>query len=103
MGPMSSSIRSHFGNQQEWSRVEPLVVETAVPQRAAVVTVTTMDYGAVGRLRAFVKSEECGDWQPVPITFYPDTREFIAIPMDEDNNLMADAARGVPRPPVRRG
>ena len=50
-----------------------------------------MDYGAVGRLRAFVRSEECGDWQPVPITFYPDTREFIAIPMDEDNNLMADA------------
>jgi hypothetical protein len=76
---------------QDWSRVSPLVVETARPQSAAVVTVTTLDYGAAGRLRAFVKSEECGGWQPVPITFYPDTREFIAIPMDEDDNLMADA------------
>jgi hypothetical protein len=75
---------------QDWSRVEPLVVETARPQHDATVTVTTLDYGAVGRLRAFAKSEECGDWQPVPIKFYPDTREFIAIPMDEDNNLMAD-------------
>jgi hypothetical protein len=90
-GPDVIFNRSHFGNQQEWSRIEPLVVETARPQRAAVVTVTTMDYGAVGRLRAFVRSEDCGDWQPVPITFHPDTREFIAIPMDEDNNLMADA------------
>ena len=75
----------------DWSRVSALVVETARPQTAAAVTVTTLDYGAVGRLRAFVKSEECGGWQPVPIKFYPDTREFVAIPMDEDNNLMADA------------
>jgi hypothetical protein len=90
-GPDVIFDRSHFENRQEWSRVEPLVVETAGPRRAAVVTVTAMDYGAVGRLRAFVRSDECGDWQPVPITFYPDTREFIAIPMDEDNNLMADA------------
>ena len=75
---------------QDWSRVEPLVVETTRPQNGAVVTVTTMDYGAVGRLRAFAKSADCGDWQPVAIKFYPDTRDFIAIPMDEDNNLMAD-------------
>jgi hypothetical protein len=75
---------------QDWSRVEPLVVESAKPQSAVVVTVTTLDYGAVGRLRAFAKSEDCGSWQPVSIKFYPDTREFIAIPMDEDNNLMAD-------------
>ena len=77
---------------QDWSRREPLVVETGEPQSAAVVTVTAMDYGAVGKLRAFVKSEECGDWQPVPVHFGRETRESIAIPMDEDNNLMADAS-----------
>jgi hypothetical protein len=82
---------SRFANREEWSRVEPLVVETAKPQSAAVVTVTTMDYGAVGSLRAFVKSEECGDWQPVPMRLGNETREAIAIPMDEDHNLMADA------------
>ena len=78
-------------NRQDWSRVEPLVVETATSMSAAVVTVTAMDYGAVGKLRAFVKSEECGDWQPVPVSFGRGTRESVAIPMDEDQDLIADA------------
>ena len=52
---------------------------------------TAMDYGAVGQLRAFVKSEECGDWQPVPVRFGKETRESISMPMDEDDNLIADA------------
>ena len=43
------------------------MVETARPQSSATVTVTTMDYGAVGKLRAFVKSEDCGDWMPVQV------------------------------------
>ncbi len=75
----------------QWSRAEFLVVETAQPQSAAVVTVTAMDYGAVGKLRAFVKSEGCGDWQPVPVRFGNETRESVSIPLDENDNLMADA------------
>ena len=75
----------------EWSRAEFLVVETARPQSAAVVTVTAMDYGAVGRLRAFVKSDQCGDWQPVSIRVGTRASDFVAIPLDEDANLMADA------------
>ena len=76
---------------QEWSRRGPLVVETSTPQSAAVVTVTALDYGAVGRLRAFVKSEGCGDWQPVPVRFGNETRESVSIPLDDNDNLMADA------------
>ena len=78
-------------NAQDWSRVDPLVVETRIAQSAAVVTVTVMDYGAVGTLRAFAKSEDCGDWQPVAVRFGRETRASVAIPMDEDANLMADA------------
>jgi hypothetical protein len=76
---------------QEWSRIEPLVVETRIAQSGAVVSVTAMDYGAVGTLRAFVKSEGCGDWLPVPVRFGSETRDAVTIPMDEDYNLMADA------------
>ena len=89
-GPDMIFDEKHFGGQ-EWSRIEPLVVETRAAQSAAVVTVTAMDYGAVGRLRAFVKSEDCGDWTPVSVRVGTETREAIAIPMDEDKNLMADA------------
>jgi len=90
-GPDVLFDRWHFTDQQEWSRVEPLVVETARSQSAAVVTITTMDYAAVGKLRVFVKSEECGDWLPVPVRFGSETRDAVSIPMDEDNNLIADA------------
>ncbi len=80
----------HFGSDA-WSRIEPLVVETREPQSVAMATVTAMDHGAVGRLRAYVKSEECGDWQPVTIRIGGEQRDAISIPLDEDNNLMADA------------
>ncbi|RPI51678.1 MAG: hypothetical protein EHM55_18350 [Acidobacteria bacterium] len=80
-----------FTDRQEWSRVDPMVVETAKPQGNATVTVVAMDYGAVGRLRAFVKSEECGDWQPVLVRLGAESRDAVTIPMDEDRNLMADA------------
>jgi len=76
---------------EAWARVEPLVVETRTAQSAAVVTVTAMDYGAVGTLRAFVRSEDCGGWLPIPIRIGAETREAVAIPMDKDGNLMADA------------
>jgi hypothetical protein len=76
---------------QEWARIEPLVVETRTAQSAAVVTVTALDFGAVGELRGFVKAEGCGDWQPIPVHVGAETRDALAIPLDEDHNLMADA------------
>jgi len=78
-------------NAADWSRIDPQVVETARPQGAATVIVTAMDYGAVGRLRAFAKSDECGDWQPVTIQVGTSSAAFVAIPRDEDHNFMADA------------
>jgi hypothetical protein len=89
-GPDMMFDAEHFG-AQEWSRIEPLVVETRIAQGGAVVTVTAMDYGAVGTLRAFVRSEGCGDWLPIPIRIGAETRDAVAIPVDDDNNLMADA------------
>jgi hypothetical protein len=82
--------REHF-SAQEWSRHDLSVVETRRPQTSAVVTVTVMDYGAVGKLRAFAMAEDCGDWQPVPVRFGNETRQSIRIPLDEDGNFMADA------------
>jgi len=81
----------NLGDQDEWSRIEPHVVETATPRSAATVTVTAMDFGAAGKLRAFVSSEGCGGWQPVAIRVGTRTRDAVAIPMDEDDNLIADA------------
>ena len=81
----------HFAGADEWSRVEPLVVETAQPQNEASVTLTAMDYAAVGALRVFVSLEACGGWQPVPIRVGSRSVDALAIPMDDDGNLMADA------------
>jgi hypothetical protein len=90
IGPDYLFDRAAF-DRGTWSRIEPLVVETSAPQDSGGVTVTAMDYGAVGRLRAFVSSPDCGGWQPVPITVGATTREFVDLPLDEDGNLMADA------------
>ena len=56
-----------------------------------------MDYGAWGRLRAFAKSG-CGGWEPVPFRQAGAERESLVIPLDDDQNLMADALL-----PVYRG
>lgn len=75
-----------------WSRLEPLVVETAGAPDEATFTVTAMDYGAVGNLKAFARSEDCGGiWQPVPLRIGGRDRGAVSLPMDEDGNLMADA------------
>lgn len=89
-GPDMIFDGEHFGGQ-EWSRIEPLVVETRMAQGGAVVTITAVDYGAVGKLRAFAKSEDCGDWLPIPIRVGTETRDALTIPLDKDNNLIADA------------
>jgi hypothetical protein len=78
-------------NPGEWSRIEPLVVETSRPQSSAGVTVTAMDYGAVGRLQAFVRSDDCSDWQPVEIKLGRESRDALTIPLDDDDNLIADS------------
>lgn len=89
-GPDLIFDRERYG-VQEWSRRDLTVVETRLPENGAVVTVTAMDYGAVGQLRAFVQTGNCGGWQPVPVQFGRETRASISIPLDEDDNLMADA------------
>jgi hypothetical protein len=77
---------------EQWAVVEPAIVETRVPTREATVTVTAMDFAAVGRLRAFAQSSDCpGAWQPVKITLGREPREWIDIPLDDDRNLIADA------------
>ncbi|HUE89216.1 MAG TPA: hypothetical protein VMO26_24325 [Vicinamibacterales bacterium] len=92
-GPDVVFYPSNFA-ETEWSRIEPTVVESGEPQTSVAVTLTAMDYGAVGRVRAFVQGEECGGvrgWQPVPFRIGGETHETLELPLDADGNLMADA------------
>ena len=79
-----------FENRDKWTVVQQDVVETGIEDTTAAVTVTAMDYGAIGKLRAYVKVK-CGGWQPVRIRFNGQDRDAVSIPMDEDNNLIADS------------
>ena len=78
-------------NTKFWARPRPdmQVMETAQDATGASVTVTAMDFGAYGHLRVEVKSK-CGGWQPVRIRVGGKDRPFLTIPMDENNNLIAD-------------
>lgn len=66
-----------------WNRVE-----TVKEQENVSVIVTAMDYGAHGLLRVEAKTR-CG-WDPVRILVDGQDKDFITIPMDEDDNLIAD-------------
>jgi hypothetical protein len=79
-----------FADRARWAVVTPDEVETAAEDTAAAITVTAMDYGAIGKLRAYVKVK-CGGWQPVRIRFNGQDRNAVSIPMDEDGNLIADS------------
>jgi hypothetical protein len=75
-----------------WSRRDLHFVETRTAETSALVLVTAMDYGAVGRLRAYVESADCGgSWQPIPISIDGQRRDALDLPLDADNNLIADA------------
>jgi hypothetical protein len=92
-GPDFVFYPSNFA-ETEWARIEPAVIESAAPQTSVAVTVTAMDYGAIGSLRAFVQSDDCegaGGWQPVPVRVGGDTRDSLSLPLDADDNLIADA------------
>ncbi len=73
----------------DWKEPEWDKAETVVMSQKIGITVTAMDFGAYGRLRAQVKGK-CGDWQDVDILVGGQKRKFITIPMDEDGNLIAD-------------
>jgi hypothetical protein len=64
-------------------------METSQDATAASVTVTAMDFGAYGNLRAEAKTK-CSGWQPVHIRLGGRDAAFVTIPLDEDNNLIAD-------------
>jgi hypothetical protein len=80
-----------FDASENWKPPDAkmLVVETAEDSYAASVPVTAMDYAAYGHLKAEAKSK-CGGWQPVRIQVGGQDRDFVTIPMDENNNLIAD-------------
>jgi hypothetical protein len=79
-------------NRDEWSTVGLDTVETRNPQTSASVTVTELDYGAVGHLRAYAQAGECaGGWQPIVFRVGGHSKDTLAIPPDEDDNVIADA------------
>jgi hypothetical protein len=90
-GPDFVFYPSNFA-ETEWARIDQTFVESGAAQHSVAATVTAMDYGAVGRLRAYVESADCGGtWQPVPAMVNGQRRDAIDIPLDADNNLIADA------------
>jgi hypothetical protein len=80
-----------FDASEHWKHPDAkmLVVETAEDSNAASVIVTAMDYAAYGHLKAEAKTK-CGGWEPVRILVGSKDRESVTIPMDENNNLIAD-------------
>lgn len=80
-----------YEDRRLWRTVDFATAETGRPETDATVTITAMDYGAIGRLRAFVKGAACGGWQPVRVRVNEQDRDYVTIPMDEDKNLIADA------------
>ena len=79
-----------FEDRRIWGFVGADEVQTATLQTGATVTVTAMDYGAAGKLRAYVKGR-CGGWQPARFAVAGQSRDALALPFDEDGNLIADA------------
>ena len=79
-----------FENKDLWGVVRGDEVQTTTLQGSATVTVTAMDYGAAGKLRAYVKGT-CGAWQPARFAVAGQSRDALALPFDEDGNLIADA------------
>ena len=80
-----------YTDRSLWRTADFATAETGRPEADATVTITAMDYGAIGRLRAFVKGSACGSWQPVRVRVSGQDRDYVTIPMDEDHNLIADS------------
>lgn len=77
--------------QGHWQAPSPDLqsVETDQDDASASITVTAMDYAASGKLRVEAK-DKCGDWQPVRVRVNGEERKTLAIPLDENDNLIAD-------------
>ncbi len=76
-------------DERVWSVRRQDEVETASNSGGAAAMVTAMDYGAIGKIRAFVKYK-CGGWTPVQINVGNARADVVSVPMDEDGNLIAD-------------
>jgi hypothetical protein len=73
----------------EWEQPTYETATTAKEAGSAGVTVTAMDFAVYGRLKAEVKGK-CGGWEPIRILVGGQEKDFVTIPMDENDNLIAD-------------
>lgn len=79
-----------FKNKKEdWKKPSWDTAKTKRPMKLVGVSVSAMDFGAYGHLRAEARSQ-CGNWQPVKIRVGGQESDVVKIPMDEDDNLIAD-------------
>jgi hypothetical protein len=78
-----------YEDRTEWEQRTYETVTTAKEVGSASVTITAMDYAAYGRLKPEVKGK-CGPWEPVRILVGGQEKDFVTIPMDENDNLIAD-------------
>ena len=74
----------------QWSVVQEGAVESDRDTSEATATITAMDYGAIGQVRAYAKFK-CGGWVPADVRINGTVRAAVSVPLDEDDNLIADA------------
>jgi hypothetical protein len=79
-----------FEDTKVWKRTNWDTVETVKELKEVNIPVAAMDFGAYGQLWAWMKKRKCEVEQPVKIRVGGQEREFVTIPMDQDDNLIAD-------------
>jgi len=78
-----------YEDRTEWEQPTYETVTTAKEVGSSSVTITAMDFAVYGRLKADVKGK-CGGWEPARILAGGQEKDFVTIPMDENDNLIAD-------------
>ncbi|MBI3304314.1 MAG: hypothetical protein HYZ72_19790 [Deltaproteobacteria bacterium] len=78
-----------FEDREVWKKATKDTVETVKELKSISLPVTAMDFGAYGRLKVEAKAK-CGATQPVKILVGGQEQDSVTIPMDQDNNLIAD-------------
>jgi hypothetical protein len=79
-----------YEGQSAWKWNGWTSVETTKASSAATVFVTAMDFAARGRVRVLAKGH-CRGWEPAEVRMGGRSRGYLVLPIDENDDLMADA------------
>jgi hypothetical protein len=80
-----------YEGERSWKWNGWTSVETTTVSKVATVFVTAMDYAAWGRLRVLARGDCGGRFEPAEIRVGGRSRGSLVLPLDENDDLMADA------------